>query len=164
MRKVVVIGNNGTGKSVSAVKLGKKLNLPVIHLDTYFHKPGWTKVSNEEWDKIHGEFIKGKEWIMDGTYKRTLDKRINAADTVIFLDFPKWLAFYRMVRRRILNRNSRRPDMPEFLTERLSMILLRKNLTFSKKRIYQILQKYNDTKVIIILKNNKEVDRFLKEV
>lgn len=161
MKRIAVIGNNGTGKSVFAAKLGRKLNLPVIHLDTYFHKPGWKKVSSDEWDKIHAGLIKEEKWIMDGTYKRTLEKRISAADTVIFLDLPKWLAFYRMLKRRIQYGKSKRPDMPDFLKERISFILFRKNLSFSSKTIYKILEKYKDNKNIIILKNNRDIENFL---
>lgn len=163
MKRIIVIGNNGSGKSVFSAKLGKKLNLPVIHLDSYFHLPGWEKRPNEEWLKIHDEFIQGKEWIIDGTYRKTLEKRINAADTIIFLDIPKWLAFYRMVKRRIVHRNSKRPDMPDFLNEQISFLLFRKNLTFSSKRIYEIINKHNDSKKIIILRDNKMIEKFLNE-
>lgn len=161
MERIIVIGNNGSGKSVFSIKLGNKLNLQVIHLDSYFHLPGWGKRPNEEWLKLHDDFIKGDKWIIDGTYRKTLEKRINAADTIIFLDIPKWLAFYRMINRRIIYRNSKRPDMPDYLNEQMSFTLFRKNITFSRKRIYEIINKYNDSKKIVVLKNNKEIEQFL---
>ena len=61
--KIIVIGNNGSGKSVFSIKLGKKLNLPVIHLDSLFHKPEWKRPTNEEWDKIQADLVKGEGWI-----------------------------------------------------------------------------------------------------
>lgn len=164
MKRVLVIGNNGSGKSVFAVKLGEKTKLPVIHLDAYFHLPGWKKRPNDEWLTLVDGFLKQEKWIIDGLYRKTLIKRIDAADTIIFLDIPKYKAFYRMINRRFKYRKSKRPDMPDFLNEQISFILIRKNLMFNKKVIYKILEKYKDSKKIIILKNSKEIDQFIRRV
>lgn len=75
---------SGSGKSTLAIRLGQKLNLPVIHLDNYFHKSREKIVTKNEWDKITVELVKRKEWVMDGFYPRTLDIRLEEADTVIF--------------------------------------------------------------------------------
>lgn len=101
---------------------------------------------------------------MDGNYRRTLDLRLEKADTVIFLDIPKWLALYRVIRRRIVNRKIKRPDLPDFLDERISWILFSKILSYSRKEMLLKLNRHaNDTKVII-LKNSNEADSFLEKV
>lgn len=135
MKRVLIIGNNGSGKSVFSRRLGEKLRIPVIHLDKYYHLANWKTVAKDDWDKMQYEFIKGEKWIIDGTYMRTLETRLKAADTIIFLDLPKWLAITRAIKRRIINRNKYRPDMPEFLSERMSPSLFRKMLLFSKKKL-----------------------------
>lgn len=161
MKRVVVIGNNGTGKSVFSTRLGKKLNLPIIHLDTFFHTTGWKRVTDEEWDKIHAELVSQDVWIMDGTYRRTLPLRIKRADTIFFLDLPKKLAFYRMIKRRIISRNKKRPGRSDSQKEQISLILFRKNISFSNKRIYQIIDEFRDTKNIIVFKKTKDIEDFL---
>lgn len=164
MKRVIVIGNNGSGKSVFSEKLGNKLNIPVIHLDKHFHKPGWKTLSDEEWDEKLSDLIKGDWWVMDGTYPRTLAIRVSAADTIIFLDLPKWLTFSRLVKRRIIGRNKPRPDLPDFLSERLSWQLLKKNLTFSRKKFIDKLEEYSKNKDVFILHNSKEIDRFFEKL
>jgi len=164
MKRIVVVGNNGSGKSVFSTQLGEKLHIPVIHLDVYFHLPGWKKRPTEEFLKLHDQFIGKKEWIIDGTYRKTLEKRINAADTIIFLDIPKWLAFYRLIKRRIMYRHRKRPDLPDFLKEKISVLLLRKNLTFSRKKMYEFINRYKGSKTIIVLKSPTEIDNFLNTI
>jgi len=161
MKRVIVIGNNGSGKSIFAVKLGKKLKLPVIHLDKLFHKPGWKRATNEEWDEIQKQIIQEKEWIIDGTYKRTLDVRLKAADTVVFIDIPKWLAFIRAIKRRIAHRHKTRPDLPDYLKEQMSLKLIKKILFFSRAEILRRLNDYKG-KTIIILHNNEELESFIR--
>lgn len=164
MKRIVVIGNNGSGKSIFSARLGEKTKNPVIHLDTHFHLPGWKKRPSEEFYALVDNFIKKDRWIIDGLYRKTLIKRIEAADTIIFLDIPKYKTFYRIFKRRIIYRKGKRPDMPDFLNEQISFTLIRKNILFNKKEIYKILDNYSGKKKIIILKNNKEIENFLTNI
>ena len=86
MKKVVLNGPGGPGKSTLARQLGNKLKLNVYHLDTLFWKPNWVGVSKNEQREIQIELMKKEEWIIDGNYGGTMDIRLNAADTIIFLD------------------------------------------------------------------------------
>jgi len=163
MKKILVIGMSGSGKSTLAIKLGKKINLPVIHLDNLFYKSRNETITKGEWNKKVARLVKRKEWIMDGYYPRTLDIRLKAADTVIFLDLPKWITIPRLIKAGIDGVRNGRVGQPEFLKTRLSGTLFRKVVSFSEKKLIAKLSEYPDKKVIII-KTNDQIQKFLQSL
>jgi len=111
MQRVVIIGSSGAGKSTLARELGAMTGLPVIHLDQYFWHPGWVETAVSTWHQTIETFVQQPQWIIDGNYRQTLNARLDAADTVIFLDLPRWLCAWQAIRRRIQYRQSLRPDI-----------------------------------------------------
>ena len=89
MRKVLVIGSGGAGKSTLARHLGELLHIDVIHLDALSWHPGWTETPRAEWRKIIEGLLRRDAWIIDGNYSNTLDIRLEECDTVIFLDIAR---------------------------------------------------------------------------
>lgn len=85
----MLIGSGGSGKSTLARQLGNILNIQVYHLDAIFWKPNWEGVSKEEQISIQTDLVKKDEWLIDGNYGGTLDIRMDAADTIIFLDINR---------------------------------------------------------------------------
>jgi adenylate kinase family enzyme len=102
-RRVLVDGMMGSGKSTFARALAARTDLPVIHLDVHYWKPGWVRPSDDEWRGRQRTLLVGESWIIDGNYKETLALRLEYADTVISLDTPWWLcasrAFVRGLRK-----------------------------------------------------------------
>jgi adenylate kinase family enzyme len=94
----------GAGKSFFSRALSTKTGLPVIHLDVHFWKPSWTEPSEDEWREKQQGLLATDEWITDGNDHATLDRRLERADTVVFLDTPWWIcawrAFVRGIRKR----------------------------------------------------------------
>src|SRR5829696_6662179 len=99
MRKVLVIGSGGAGKSTVARRLGARLQIDVIHLDSLYWQPGWVETSKDEWKTIVAEILKRDSWILDGNYSGTLAMRYEACDTVIFLDMPPIVCLWRVIKR-----------------------------------------------------------------
>jgi adenylate kinase family enzyme len=103
-RRIVVTGLAGAGKSTFSRALAARTGLPMIHLDVHFWRPGWVEPPEHEWREEQRELLAGEAWIADGNYDRTLDMRLERADTVVFLDTPWWIcaarAFARGLRRR----------------------------------------------------------------
>jgi len=120
MRKVLVIGSGGAGKSTFAATLSRRTGLPLIHLDSLYWRPGWIETSAAEWDQTIEHLLGRDTWIMDGNFGRTLERRLAACDTVIFLDLPRLLCLQRIIRRRLQFHGRSRPDMREGCPERLS--------------------------------------------
>ena len=75
VKRISIVGGPGTGKSTLAYNLGKKLDLPVYHLDAIDHFENWRKRDSKERDKIILEKIEEPKWVIDGTYASTLEKR-----------------------------------------------------------------------------------------
>lgn len=113
MRRILIIGNSGAGKSTLARRLGERLNLPVIHLDTLFWKPGWTESGDDEFRARVALALSGPDWICDGDFGSSLDLRLPLADTVVWLDQPPIICLARVIWRAIKYADTRRPDMAE---------------------------------------------------
>lgn len=88
MRKVLVIGCPGAGKSTFARKLSEKTGLPLYYLDMIWHKADRTTISAEEFDTALSDIMINEQWILDGNYQRTIPMRLKEADTVFFFDMP----------------------------------------------------------------------------
>ncbi len=83
MRRILVLGSGGAGKSTFTRQLSEKIGLPVIHLDSYFWNSGWVETPKDEWIPLVCELSRRSEWIMDGNYSGTIHVRLKHADTVI---------------------------------------------------------------------------------
>lgn len=88
MRRVLVIGCPGAGKSTFARRLRDATGLPLYYLDMLWHKPDRTTITREEFDIRLQMILEQDEWIIDGNFARTLPIRLAYCDTVFFLDFP----------------------------------------------------------------------------
>lgn len=83
--KIAIVGNTASGKSTLAVLLGKKLGLPVYHLDKYLWRPGWVRVPEAEFTHDHDLLLQHTAWIIDGVaYFSALKKRLLEADVIIY--------------------------------------------------------------------------------
>lgn len=120
MQRVAIIGSCGAGKSTLARSLGEKLSLPIIHLDSYYWRSQWQEIDSAKWLEIQQELVKGDRWIIDGNYASTLDMRLAAADTVIWLDFSRYLCLWRVFQRYLQYAGKVRPDMATECPEKLN--------------------------------------------
>lgn len=163
MKKVVVIGSGGSGKSTFSRQLGEVTGLPVVHLDKLYWHAGWVKTPAPVWQSIVQRELAKTKWIMDGNFGGTRAMRLAACDTVIFLDLPRWLCMYRIVKRTIKYHKGTRPDMAEGCEERFDpeFLLWVCNYPHSgRRRVIQELDGLAD-KEIITLKSRTEVTDFL---
>ncbi len=92
-QRILVIGCGGAGKSAFAREMGRRTNLPVVHLDRLYWRPGWVKTEATEWNRVVKEALSADQWIMDGNYGGTLSLRFQACDAVVFLDLPPLVVF-----------------------------------------------------------------------
>lgn len=167
MQRVAVIGSCGAGKSTLSRTLGEKLNFPIIHLDSYYWQSGWQESNHDQWQQIHQDLIKGDRWIVDGNYGNTMNLRLAAADTIIWLDFNRYLCVWRVLKRYIQYSGKTRPDMASGCPERLNWEFLTYVWNFprlSRPQILIRLAQLQDNKQIIIIENPSQVLDLLERI
>lgn len=162
MNKIIIIGCPGSGKSTFARKLRDATGLPLYYLDMLWHKPDKTNISIEEFDKLLNEFVKRDKWIIDGNYLRTLEIRLKMCDCVFLLDYSLNVCLSG-AQSRI---GKQREDMPWIETE-FDEQFRQWIIDFSKDQlpqIYTMLERYKKDKNIIVFRNRKESDAYLKKL
>ncbi len=113
MTRVAIIGNAGGGKSTMARRLAAARGLPYHALDLIQWRPGWQPVSQHEYDSRHDAIIAGERWILDGFGDlASVDRRIEAADTIVFVDHPLWVHLWWATKRQLRSLFAGRPDGP----------------------------------------------------
>ncbi|WP_217695157.1 hypothetical protein [Marinobacterium stanieri] len=163
MKKIAVIGSSGSGKSTFSALLGKELNLPVHHLDQLYWKPNWVKPPKEDWIKVQSSICDSEYWIIDGNYQSTLDIRLKACDTVIFLDVNRYACIYRVLKRIIFS--SKRQYLADGCNERFDIDFIKFIWEYpekSKPVIMDKLKALKSKKRVIIAKSGKQALRLCR--
>jgi adenylate kinase family enzyme len=168
MQRVIVIGSGGAGKSTFAAKLGAGLALPVIHLDREFWRAGWIEPPKEEWAARVRELCAQPRWVMDGNYGGTLEARIAASDTIVFLDLPRWLCLIRVLRRNMRYLGRARPDMNPGCPERVPQLKFLRWIwdypATRRPRLIRMLEGIQTPKRVVILSSRNAVSAFLRSI
>lgn len=167
MRRISIIGSGGAGKSTLARKLGEITGLPVIHLDKLHWRPGWVEPPKGEWRRTVEELVKRDEWIIEGNFGGTMKTRLATSDTVIFLDYSKAVCLRRVIKRRLMYRNTTRPDMGEGCNEKIDLEFLSWVWNFrktTKPEIEKRLTQLDRPVDLILLHSPKETKAFLAKI
>lgn len=160
MKKILIIGSGGAGKSTTAKFLHELTGLPLIHLDRYYWKPNWVESPKDEWEETVRNLCNKPKWIMDGNYRGTLDCRISASDTILFLHFPRLTCLIGVLRRRFLA--TRVDDIPG-CPEQIDFGFIRWIWNYNKSCAPQILMKLEslDNKTVHILNNRRQLKKLI---
>lgn len=161
MKRVIVIGCPGSGKSTFSRKLHNITGLPLYHLDMLYWNVDRTTVPREIFRERLQETIEKEEWIIDGNYGSTMELRMEACDTIIFLDYPMDVCLAGIKERR----GKERTDMPwveaEDEEDEEFIEFVKNYNTVSRPVVLELLKKYAGKK-ILIFKARAEADVFLE--
>ena len=158
MKKIIVIGCPGSGKSTLSKQLHKITGIPLHHLDMMYWNADKTTVEKAVFHKRLSDTLEMGSWIIDGNYMSTMELRLAACDTVIFLDYPSDVCIEGIKERR----GKPRSDMPWVENEEdAEFTEFVKNFSSEQRpKVYELLGTYCE-KNIIILKSREEADKLL---
>ena len=158
MKKIIVIGCPGSGKSRFSKELHKKTGVPLYHLDMMYWNADKTIVEKSVFRERLSDVLKKDEWIIDGNYSSTMEMRMAACDTVFFLDYPTELCVLGIMERR----GKPRSDMPWIETEEDDefMEYIKSFNDKSRPDIIKLLEKFSD-KNVIVFTSREQTDCFL---
>ena len=165
MKRVLVIGSGGSGKTYFSTRLAEKVGLPVHHLDQVFWGRDWTPIGRDEYraevDRISGE----PSWVIDGNYFSSFDIRVPKADTIVFLDRSPLLCVFRVFKRRIRYSGQTRPSMAAGNKEKLTWEFIRYILSYRRTRRQKIMELLGSATHAntVVLRSNAEIDCFIND-
>jgi adenylate kinase family enzyme len=167
MNRILILGPPGSGKSTLAKEMNKILDIGILHIDTIFWKEGWIIREEGEYRNHLKEFIKKESWIIDGNYSSTLEERVRLADVIVYLDIKRFILFYRVIKRRILNHNKSRDDIAQGCKEKIDWGFIKWIWQFEKRNkinIMKVINDYGNNKSKIIICKKQEYQDFLRKV
>jgi adenylate kinase family enzyme len=110
VRRISVVGISGSGKTTVAARLAAGLTVPHLELDGVFHQPGWQPLPLADFRAAVADFAAGDGWVIDGNYRAVQDLVWARADTVVWLDPPRWRVMSQLAAR-TLGRMARRTEL-----------------------------------------------------
>lgn len=165
MKKIMIFGLPGSGKSTWSIQLSELLHIPVYHLDRFFFVEDWKKQEYDEFLRIQEEIVSKENWIVDGNCMRSLEMRFCTADAAFHFQFSRWVCLWRIFKR-LFHRDSRIADRAEGCSERVSwelIVYLWKYERKYKAMIDELHQKYPQVEFHVFHDDN-EIRNFTKEI
>jgi adenylate kinase family enzyme len=132
-----------------------------------YWRPGWDPTPDGQWRAQVEEIVRREAWIIDGNYGGTLDIRLAACDTVVFLDIPRLVCLWRVAKRQLQHGGRSRAELPAGCPERFSWEFVKWIWTYPARRRGSILQRLDELtahKRVVVLRSSREMNGFLKGV
>ena len=163
MKRIIVIGCPGSGKSTFARALHAATDIPLHYLDMMNWNADRTTVPEEVLLERLRQAMAGDAWIIDGNYGSTIEMRLQACDTVFFLDYPPEVCLDGIASRS----GKERPDMPWVDTpgevDENFIRFIKNYNTESRPAVMDLLRRYADREIHIFTAR-AEADAFLRSL
>ncbi len=165
--KIAILGYSGSGKSTLAGQLGDVYKAPVLFLDTVQFLPGWLERDRDEARSLVADFLQNDSWVIDGNYNDFFQKeRLEQANQIILMNFPRRVCLFRALKRYFQNRNTVResmaPGCPEKIDWEFIWWILHDGRTKDRRAHFkQVALQYGEK--AIVLRNARQVKEYLKQ-
>ncbi|KRO15623.1 AAA family ATPase [Lacticaseibacillus saniviri] len=168
--KISLIGSPGAGKSTFARQLAAATDLPLMSLDTLWHRLDYSAQARQQFIQQQQDFIDiHASWVIDGNYYDTIETRFQHSDIVVWFQISRPHAIWRVVRRSMRFRRDRqtRPEMPPQFHEQFDrdylefMRFVWHYPTKERRRLQPVLQRLKMTNKLIIVRDQVSRDAVL---
>lgn len=170
MKKILIVGVNGAGKTTFAKELSEILDIPLIFIDKIYRTDNWCLADKEYADSVINSALSEDSWIIDGNNKTTLTDRLKCCDTVFYFDFNTVSCLVNCIKRTIKNYGVQRDDVggsnniEKFDLNKLyffkSVLFFNRN---NRKDYYDMINSVQGLN-LIVFKNRKQVNEYLKKI
>jgi len=160
--RIAIVGCGGSGKSHLARTLGGLLAITPVHLDGVYYDPDWKPLDQERFAALQRDLVTAPRWIIDGNYASTLPIRLQAADTVVFLDRPAWACLWGIIQRRLRHGGGQHGAIGVY--DRITWNFLRYIAGYRKRmapRVRQLVVDDTGNAQVVVLRNRRAVRRYL---
>lgn len=166
MKRILIIGSNGAGKSTFSFALAEKLNLPLIHIDQIYWHGNWEVTPPEVFQERLLQETQKDEWIIEGNNIQSLNQRLKYADTVFWFEFSPILCIKDIIRREIKYCGKARPDMPKECISKFQLSFLKYAWNFNKTYRERITKSLSEATHVNVVRftNRRQVKKYLKKV
>ena len=159
-----MVGCGGSGKSRLARVLGARLDITPVHLDALYYDKDWKPLDQETFASLQRELVTAPRWIIDGNYASTLPIRLEAADTVIFLDLPGWACLWGIAARRLRHAGGQHQAIGVY--DRITWGFIRYILDYRKNmapRVRALITSHARDAQVTVLRSRAAVRRYLAD-
>ncbi len=108
MKRINVVGTSGSGKSTFARELAHLLQFDYVEMDELYWKDNWVESNDEELTLAIEKALNKEKWVLDGNYNRMQSIKWKKIDTLIWLDYPFYIVFFRVVKRALIRSVTRK--------------------------------------------------------
>lgn len=162
MKRIVILGSSGTGKTTLCRMLAGKLQMKPLHLDSVYWEKDWNNIDKQQFDLFMKNYLsKNKQWVIDGNYSNNkhFTYRLNLADTIIFLDFGRQVSLQGIHKRAMEYKHQVRSDMAEGCVEGIDQVFLQYVAFYQKRanKLQAIINTYKNKKNVLIFKTRDEL-------
>jgi adenylate kinase family enzyme len=160
--RIAIVGCGGSGKSHLARVLAARLGIKPVHLDALYYDENWQPLDQETFAGLQRDLVAAPRWIIDGNYASTLPIRLEAADTVIFLDLPGWTCLRGIVQRRLRHRGGQHQAIGVY--DRITWGFIRYILGYRQKmapRVRALIASHAGNAQVTVLRSRAAVRRYL---
>lgn len=152
MRRILIIGCSGSGKSELALSLSRLQNIPVVHIDQLGWLPNWVRRPFADYEGTLREKLAAPAWIIDGNSPDTIETRLRFADTLIWVSTPIFVCLWRIITRTISYWGRQRPDGPPGCQERLHLTQLRAVIRYHLYSKHKILAAAREASAVRLIR------------
>ena len=165
MDRIAIMGCGGSGKSRLARELGTRLGITPMHLDARYYDQDWKPLDQEAFADLQRDMVASPRWIIDGNYASTLPIRLQAADTVIFLDLPGWVCLLGILQRQVRHDGGQHQANGEY--NRITWNFARYIIGYRKTmapRVRSLIAGHASGAQVVILRSRRAASRYLATV